>query len=92
MGHRPHTPYTVPTRRFLILKSLTLGLLILNPTRSSPLPCCPLVSSRMHRVSGAARLSPRELPLITPELSCGYQLVTSWAYLYDDVRTDGIGI
>jgi hypothetical protein len=46
----------------------------------------------MHRVSGAARLSPRELPLITPELSCGYQLVTSWAYLYDDVRTDGIGI
>lgn len=33
-----------------------------------------------------------ELPLIDPELSCAYQLVTSWAYLYDDVRTDGIGI
>ena len=33
-----------------------------------------------------------ELPLIAPELSCGYQLVVSWAYLYDDVRTDGIGV
>jgi len=30
--------------------------------------------------------------LIAPELSCGYQLVVSWAYLYDDVRTDGIGV
>jgi len=33
-----------------------------------------------------------ELPLIAPDLSCGYQLVTSWGYLYDDVRSLGIGI
>ena len=33
-----------------------------------------------------------ELPLIAPDLSCGYQLVTSWGYLYDDVRSLGIGV
>ena len=34
----------------------------------------------------------RGAALIAPELSCGYQLVTSWGYLYDDVRSPGIGI